>query len=81
MYINFLNVFETKRYDSMTIKGALMAKTFNRTFRQLLEKFDCERSRTIWIEEINPLRKKNNESKLDSNKLIPIESTLENNAG
>ena len=83
-YINkifneFLNNNKIKRYSRYTDKGAVFAERFNKTIRNLLKKPVFEKGKASWIDEIQSVVKKYNNTIHSSTKMKPIDASKKSN--
>ena len=58
--IDFCNRNIVRRSSRFTLKGPVVAESYNRTIRDLLRKPVVEKSNTNWTDKINALTKENN---------------------
>ena len=76
---NFLQLKKIIRYSRYTSKGAVLAKKFNTTIRNLSKKVVSEKGNASWIDEIDSTVNKYNNTVHSTNKMTPIQASLKQN--
>ena len=81
LFSNLLNNKNIKRYSRNTSLGAVFAKRFNRTIRDLLKRPVFERGDGNWIDVLPTITKQYNNRVHSSTKLSPKDASLKRNEG
>ena len=79
IFNEFLNDHNIKRYSRNTALGAVFAKRFNRTIRNLLKKPVFEKGKADWLSELPTVVKKYNNTIHSSTKMTPIQASKKSN--
>ena len=74
---DFLNKNNIQLYSRNSSVGAVFAKRFNRTIRDLLEKIVFEQGDAKWIDVLTVITKQYNNKVHSSTKLTPIQASLQ----
>ena len=75
IFETYLKSQNIKRYSRYSSKGAVFAERFNRTIRNLLKKPVFENGDANWIDIIDSIIKKNNNTVHSSTKMTPIQAS------
>ena len=78
---DFQNKSKIKLFSRNSSYGAVFAEKFNRTIRDLLERPVFENGDGIWIDNLSTITKQYNNRIHSSNKLTPIQASLNKNEG
>ena len=81
IFQNFLNKNNIKLFSRNSSYGAVFAKRFNKSIRDLLKKPVFERSDGNWIDILSTITKQYNNRIVSSTKLTPIQASLKKNEG
>ena len=81
IFQDFLNKNSIKLYSRKSSYGAVFAKRFNRTIRDLLKKIVFEQGDAKWIDVLPVITKQYNNKVHSSTKLTPIPASLKKNEG
>ena len=81
IFQDFLNKNDIKHYSRNSSYGAVFAKRFNKTIRNLLKRPVFEKGDGNWIDILPTITKQNNNRVHSSTKLTPIQASMKKNEG